>query len=79
MSLYNMLFGVNPAAPILLAMLDTTQDKIPRFRDIYIKDEYIVIHTRTGGGNREYYESRESRISAGENIGCSSHLNEDLR
>lgn len=60
MSLYNMLFGVNSAAPVLLATLGLTANDVPRFRDCYIDGERIVIHTRTGGGNRDYYDSEES-------------------
>lgn len=56
MSLYNALFGVNQAAPLLLAMLGIDEDAIPRFRDCYLSDGRIAIHTRTGGGNRDYYE-----------------------
>lgn len=60
MSLYNMLFGVNPTAGILLGMLGTEHGAVPRFRDCFLDGDSIVIHTRTGGGNREYYESAES-------------------
>lgn len=61
MSLYNMLFGVNAAAPVLLAMLGIDPDDVPRFRDCYLDEEKnIVIYTRTGGGNRPYYENAES-------------------
>lgn len=59
MSFYNMLFGVNSAAPMLLSCLGFTKDDIPRFRDCAIEGNNIVIHTRTGGGNRDYYESEE--------------------
>lgn len=60
MSLYNMLFGVNAAAPVLLATIGLTANDVPRFRDCYIEGDNIVIHTRTGGGNRDYYDSEES-------------------
>jgi len=60
MSLYNMLFGTNPNTDFLLAALGIDKDKIPRFRDCFIDEGRIVIHTRTGGGNRDYYESEES-------------------
>jgi len=60
MSLYNMLFGVNSAAPVLLATLGLKASDVPRFRDCYIDGDKIVIHTRTGGGNRDFYESEES-------------------
>ena len=52
MSLYNMLFGVNSAAPVLLATLGLTESDVPRFRDCHLNGEQIVIYTRTGGGNR---------------------------
>lgn len=62
MSLYNMLFGVNPAGGVILATLGLSSADVPRFRDCYVSkigNEYrIVIHTRTGGGNRDYYENR---------------------
>ena len=57
MSLYNALFGVNELAPVLLKILGIAHGDIPRFRDAYLDDGKIVIHTRTGGGNRECYES----------------------
>src|SRR5215469_975950 len=58
MSLYNMLFGFNPYARMLLKMLNVDVIQIPRFRDCFLNtDGVIVIFTRTGGGNREYYEN----------------------
>ena len=56
MSLYNLLFGFNSAAPVLLHMLGTNAGAIPRFRDCFVDGDSIVIHTRTGGGNRVSYE-----------------------
>ena len=64
MSLYNMLFGVNNAAPVLLATLGLTVGDVPRFRDCYIEGDNIVIHTRTGGGNREYYEAENDELQS---------------
>ena len=55
MSLYNMLFGMNPDADKLLSLLDATRDDFGRFRNVYVADGYIVVHTRCGGGNREDY------------------------
>jgi len=62
MSLYNNLFGVDSEAGYLLHILNLTENDIPRFRTCYYdnKKNLIVIHTRTGGGNREYYDSFES-------------------
>lgn len=61
MSLYNMLFGVDKMAPVLLAALGIKTDQVPRFRDCFLDSErkHIVIHTRTGGGNRDYYANAE--------------------
>jgi hypothetical protein len=63
MSLYNALFGVNQAAPVLLAMLGIDSGAVPRFRDCFLSEGRIAIHTRTGGGNREMYENEESARS----------------
>jgi hypothetical protein len=64
MSLYNMLFGVNQAAPILLAAIGISHAHVPRFRDCFIEGDKIVIHTRTGGGNREDYEEENGELQA---------------
>lgn len=59
MSLYNMLFGVNSLAGVTLTALNLTPTDIPRFRDAYFDadENRLVVYTRTGGGNREYYGS----------------------
>ena len=61
MSLYNALFGMNPAAGYLLGSLDKTKDDFGRFRDAYFEKNEdgtgkIIVYTRCGGGNREDYE-----------------------
>ena len=56
MSIYNAVFGVNPSADQLLTLLGKTSGDFGRFRDIYVEDGFIVVHTRNGGGNREDYE-----------------------
>lgn len=55
MSLYNLIFGKNPDADKLLRLLDATEADFGRYRDVYVEDGYIVVHTRCGGGNREEY------------------------
>lgn len=55
MSLYNMIFGRNPDSDKLLKLLDAEAGDFGRFRDVYVDGEYIVVHTRCGGGNREDY------------------------
>ena len=52
MSLYNMLFGFNPACIWVMPMLGRKQEEWPRFRDCFVKDGKIEIYTRVGGGNR---------------------------
>lgn len=59
MSLYNNLFGINEIAPALLRVLGFSHADIPRFRDCFLHGSCIVVHTRTGGGNRLWYESEE--------------------
>ena len=56
MSLYNMIFGANPNSDQLLSLLGKTQGDFGRYRDVYVEDGMIVVHTRNGGGNREDYE-----------------------
>lgn len=58
MSLYNALHGVNPMAPVLLAILGHGgAETYGRFRDIYLDErdgrKVIAVYTRNGGGNRE--------------------------
>lgn len=64
MSLYNLLFGVNQDADELLKMLDLTQDDFGRFRDAYLNENgiSIIVYTRCGGGNRDYYEDVFSKM-----------------
>ena len=52
MSLYNQLFGFNPAASWLMRRLNINPLHVPRFRDCFLLDGKIAIYTRTGGGNR---------------------------
>ena len=52
MSLYNAMFGFNPACVVIMPMLDRKQDEYPRFRDCFVKDGMIAIYTRVGGNNR---------------------------
>ena len=58
--LYNVLFGQHGNTENLLAVLGVNPNDIPRFRSCYWNGSQIVIHTRTGGGNRDYYENEES-------------------
>ena len=56
MSLYNLVFGMNPDSDKLLSLLGKTQADFGRFRNVYMEDGCIIVHTRNGGGNREDYE-----------------------
>lgn len=55
MSLYNLLHGVNPDTETLLNVLGYTTGDFGRFRNVYVQDGFIIVHTRCGGGNREDY------------------------
>lgn len=62
MSFYNMMLGEHADAEKLLALLRTHAALAPpRYRDCFFDGIHIVVHTRTGGGNREEYEL-ENRI-----------------
>lgn len=64
MSIYGMFFKMNNATPVLLAMLGLKEEDVPRLRDCYIDGENIVIYTRTGGRNRDYYDNENSTLTA---------------
>ena len=51
-----MLFGMNPDTDKILQLLNKSRDDFGRFRNVYMSDGYIIVHTRCGGGNRESYE-----------------------
>ena len=54
MSLYNALFGFNPACVCILPLLGRKMEEYPRFRDCFVnKDDQIVVYTRVGGNNRD--------------------------
>lgn len=54
MSMYNALFGFNPACVAFLPMLGRKSDEYPRFRDCFLSDDgkHIEIYTRVSGNNR---------------------------
>lgn len=66
MSLYNMMCGINPVAGRLLKAINLNPGSIPRFRDIWINNDFteITVHTRTGGGNREAYADQNEALQA---------------
>lgn len=64
MSLYNLIHGVNPMAGVLMSALGLNPTQVPRFRDCYWNGKHIVVYTRTGGGNRDDYESEIDRLRA---------------
>lgn len=70
MSLYNMLFGMNPNADQVLALAGLTRGSVGRFRDVWLEEQdghaIVVVHTRNGGGNRDHWdEGTEPGIGCG--------------
>ena len=59
-----MVFGMNPDSDKLLGLLGKTTGDFGRFRNVYMADGYIIVHTRCGGGNREDYEDVFEEMSA---------------
>ena len=51
-----MVCGMNPDSDKLLELLGKTTGDFGRFRNVYMEDGYIIVHTRCGGGNREDYQ-----------------------
>ena len=79
MSLYNAVHGHNPLAGIVLAALGLTPNDVPRLRDAWFdaENDRLVVYTRTGGGNRDYYDTKAGNLEeGGEGEGP---FNEDLR
>jgi hypothetical protein len=78
MSLYNMMFGENPAADIFLGLLGCTRDDFYRYRDCYlVEDEgenQIGVHTRGGGNNRECYCEEYGSESERTEVDADGHL-----
>ncbi len=71
MGMYNMLFGVNPAKPYLLAAMNMSfqgekgmvegEYDPGRFRDIFLTvndegEDIVILYTRNGAGNRECWD-----------------------
>lgn len=64
MSLYNMVNGCNPIAPILIEAIGIDYASIPRFRDAWLSKDFecITLLTRTGGGNRPDYQKENAAL-----------------
>lgn len=66
MSMYNLVFGLNGAAPGLMAILELHPNNVPRFRDCFLNKDgtEIIIYTRTGGNNRAEYATENAELAA---------------
>lgn len=51
--MYNLIFGQNEYAGVILATLGLKRDDVGRFRDCYVAGDRIVVYTRNGGDNRK--------------------------
>jgi len=54
-----MLFGKNVNTEIVLAIIGLKESDVERFRDCGMDEDGILVYTRTGGGNREYYPNEK--------------------
>lgn len=74
MSMYNIVVGHDPAAKVVVAVLQEAGldvNTIPRFRDAYVipagdrghNSTKLVILTRTGGGNRTDYQDENDALT----------------
>ena len=71
MSLYNMLHGRNPLAPVMLGWLGLTEADCGRFRDVFVTkaedgEPRVHVYTRNGGGNRECFCETDTQHNSGE-------------
>lgn len=51
--MYNVMFGVNPLGPLILATLGLEPTQVGRYRDAFVSNGRIAVLTRNGGGNRD--------------------------
>ena len=58
--LYNILFGQNPQAEVILATLGLTKEDMGRFRDCFVAHGEIAVYTRNGGNNRHCVQDYEN-------------------
>lgn len=75
MSLYNMMFGKNPASEAILATLGLTTADVGRFRDCWVEkadngDVRVAVYTRNGGGNRSWHDDLEIENDEGPGCDC---------
>jgi len=63
--MYNILFGRNPHAKLILATLGLTEKDIGRFRDAFVSEGKIAIYTRLGGNNRQCWCANEEEHQQG--------------
>lgn len=73
MSLYNLLMGVSPEYKIMLMMIGRVKGDFGRFRDVWFKNNKIlVVYTRDGGDNRKCvrYFCADYWDPCGECTGC---------
>lgn len=58
MALYTQLFGENEDAVAILGFAGLTRKMFPRYRDVFLDDKglTVLVYTRIGGANREYFK-----------------------
>jgi len=56
----------NPDNETILVALGIKEDEIPRFRGAMIEDGKVLIHTRSGGGNRDWLADGNAMLASNE-------------
>lgn len=78
--LYNSMFGMNEGAVFLLLpmLVDSEQPTrlFPRFRDVFLDGDEILVYTRVGGGNRSYSKEPPHDVLDGYDPGWDFHEDE---
>lgn len=72
MALYTQLFGENEDAVAILGFAGLTRKMFPRYRDVFLDDKglTVLVYTRIGGANREYYKDDIEKLKEHKQYVC---------
>lgn len=72
MALYTQLFGENEDAMAILGFAGLTREMFPRYRDVFLDDKglTVLVYTRIGGANREYFKDEINKLKLHKQYVC---------